>query len=272
MWISCAKRPLSIIELQHALAIEPSAKEIDPGSLSDKDVIVDVCSGLVAIDRENDTIRLVHCTTQYYLVRVRAELIAIAEIDMTLGCLRYLLFTTSARISEGKYDWINVKTNVAEMEAAYPSWSYAARYWGSHPHEKAQYDARIQHLVFQLLEPSDKILSLARSEPLRHSLGRDSLHDVPGIYTAAYFDLSESVGTLLDRGTLVDAKPDNYSLTALHCAASGGHIATLRLLLDRGALIDMSSEYGRTALMMAAQKVHEISVRLLLERGADVNR
>ena len=275
MWISCAKRPLSIIELQHALAIEPGAKEIDPESLPDKDVIIDVCSGLVAIDRESDTIRLVHYTTQDYLVRVRAELFATAEIDMTFCCLTYLLFTTSAQISEpGKYEWDHVKTSVAELEAANPFWSYAARYWGSHAHEKAQYDARMQHLVFQLLELNNQALGLARSEPIRAKWAYfDRLRDVPGMYTAAYFDLSELVGTLLDRGTLVDANIDeHYVTTALHCAAISGHVATLRLLLDRGALIDMPDRIGYTALRMAAEEGHKDSVQVLLEKGADVDR
>ena len=266
MWISCAKRPLSIIELRHALAIEPGAKDLDPDSLPEKDAIVDVCSGLVAMDRESGTIRLVHYTTQDYLMRVRAELFATAEIDMTSSCLTYLLFSTSAQISElGKF----VHRIIAGLEAAYPFWSYAARFWGSHAHGKAQYDARTQHLVFQLLEPNNKALGLARIEPLWDNLTYCSdLYDVPGIHTAAYFDLTGLVDTLLDRGTLVDAKDNSRRLTALHCAAIWGHVATLRLLLDRGALIDMSDRLGNTALMMAAKQGHKDSVQFLLEKGA----
>ena len=273
MWISCAKRPLSIIELQHALAIEPGAKELNPESFPDKDVIVDVCSGLVAIDRQSDTIRLVHYTTQDYLVRVRAELFATAEIDMTFCCLTYLLFTTCAQISKLDGTIESISTNVRKIKAAYPFWSYAARYWGSHAREKAQYDSRIQQLVFQLLEPSNKALGLARSEPLRdNSFYLHALHDVSGMHTAAYFDLTELVGTLLDRGTLVDAEIDKNSITALHCAAIGGHVATLRLLLDRGTLINRPDAWGKTALMMAARKGHQGIVELLLEKGVDVNR
>ena len=272
MWISCAKRPLSIIELRHALATEPGTKELDPESLPDKDVIVDVCSGLVAIDRESETLRLVHYTTQDYLVRVRAELFATAEKDMTSCCLTYLLFSTSAQISElEKSLYESVSINVAELQAAYPFWSYAARFWGSHAHEKAQYDARTQDLVFQLLEPNNKILDIARSEPLRDNLTYCyGPRDVPGIHTAACFDLTGLAETLLDRGTLVDAKDNSHRLTALHCAAIWGHVATLRLLLDRGALIDMPNHWGDTALMMAARQGHKDSVQFLLEKGADV--
>ena len=272
MWISFAKRRLSIIELRHALAIEPGAMELDPESLPDKDVIIDVCCGLVVIDRESETISLVHYTTQDYLVRVRAELFATAEIDMTLCCLTYLLFSTSAQISgPGESAELSIKKNVAELEAAYPFWSYAVRFWGSHAYEKAQYDARIQHLIFQLLETDNKVLGLARGEPLRDKWGVFyGVRDVPGMHTAAYFNLTGLVATLLERGTLVDATTNRLSLTALHCAAIGGHVTTLRLLLDRGALIDMPY-CGHTALMMAARRGHKASVQLLLEKGADAN-
>ena len=273
MWISCAKRPLSIVELQHALATKPGAKELDPESLPDKDVIVDVCSGLVAIDRESETIRLVHYTTQDYLVRVQAEFFATAEIDMTCCCLTYLLFSTSAQISELDESNYTITITAAGLRKAYPFWSYAAQFWGSHAHEKAQYDARIQHLVFQLLEPNNKNLGVARSEPLRDNWAYFySLRDVPGMHTAAYFDLTGLVNTLLDRGALVDAKDDSCLLTALHYAAILGHVATLRLLLDRGASIDMPSNSGDTALMMAAHEGHRDSVQFLLEKGADVDR
>ena len=275
MWISCAKRSLSIIELQRALATKLEAKELDPESLPHKDVIVDVCSGLVAVDRESETIRLVHYTTQDYLVRVRAELFATAEIDMTFCCLTYLLFSKSAEISEFEepVSFHQIRDNVDGLKAAYPFWSYAARFWGLHAHEKAQYDARIQKLVFQLLEPNNKALALARSEPLRNH--RSSLPvppDVPGLHTAAYFDLTGLVDAMLDQGTLVDAKTNEYSLTALHCAAIGGHVATLTLLLDRGAFIDMPYEERDTALIIAAHQGHRDSVQFLLERGADIER
>ena len=279
MWISCAKRPLSIIELQHALATKPEAKELDPDSLPEKDVIVEVCSGLVAIDPKSEIIRLVHYTTQDYLVRVRAELFATAEIDMTFCCLTYLLFNKSARISElGKPVSVDsIEKYEDELKAAYPFWSYAVGFWGFHAQRKAQYDPRTQDLILQLLKPTEVTLGITRSYPLRKKWNYyQDLYDVPGMHTAAYFDLTGLVDTLLDRGALVDAKDDHLKdckgLTALHCAALWGHVATLRLLLDRGALIEMSSGFGETALMMAAHEGHTDSVELLLERGADVDK
>jgi hypothetical protein len=57
----------------------------------------------------------------------------------------------------------------------------------------------------------------------------------------------------------------------LHEAARRGDLATVRTLLDAGVPVDAKSEYGATALSFACDKGHTEVVKLLLERGADVN-
>ena len=65
-WITCAKRPLTTSELQHALATQVGDSKLDKDNLSDVEDIVSVCAGLVTIDDESGIIRLVHYTTQEY--------------------------------------------------------------------------------------------------------------------------------------------------------------------------------------------------------------
>jgi ankyrin repeat protein len=50
-----------------------------------------------------------------------------------------------------------------------------------------------------------------------------------------------------------------------------GNIEFARMLLERGALIDVRGYYGRTALHHAAMKNKVQIARLLLEHGADVD-
>lgn len=58
MWIAFALTPLSILELQHALAVEEGSTQTHLDALPDEEIIISVCAGLVIID-ESDTVRLV---------------------------------------------------------------------------------------------------------------------------------------------------------------------------------------------------------------------
>ena len=68
-WITCAKNPFTTLELQHALAVEIGAPELDEDNLPEIEDMVSVCAGLVIVDKESDIIRLIHYTTQEYFQR-----------------------------------------------------------------------------------------------------------------------------------------------------------------------------------------------------------
>lgn len=69
----------------------------------------------------------------------------------------------------------------------------------------------------------------------------------------------------------VDARLSEDGETALHRAASRGHVQAAKLLLDRGATVDAADGEGVTPLVLAAYRGHTDVVKLLLERGAFVN-
>ena len=58
-WITYAVRPLSVKELQHALAVMPDTTKLDPDDITDDDILTSICAGLVVIDEERDVIGLV---------------------------------------------------------------------------------------------------------------------------------------------------------------------------------------------------------------------
>lgn len=70
-WITCAKRPLTILELQHALAVQVGQSKFDEDNISDIEYLVSVCCGLVTVDEESQIVRLVHYTTQEYFERTQ---------------------------------------------------------------------------------------------------------------------------------------------------------------------------------------------------------
>jgi len=63
---------------------------------------------------------------------------------------------------------------------------------------------------------------------------------------------------------------DNNGNTALHVAASEGHVKCISILLDRGANIKSKNNISWTALHAAASKGHVKCIDALIYRGADI--
>jgi hypothetical protein len=57
-WITYARRPLSVEELQYALAVSPKMTEMNPRALIFGWKLTSVCAGLVVVDREERIVRL----------------------------------------------------------------------------------------------------------------------------------------------------------------------------------------------------------------------
>ena len=94
-WITCAQRPLTTSELQHALAVVLGDSKLDEDNLERTERIVSVCAGLVTIDEGSGIIRLVHYTTQEYFERTQKHWFPNAESEIT---------TTGSSISESQHE------------------------------------------------------------------------------------------------------------------------------------------------------------------------
>jgi ankyrin repeat protein len=72
---------------------------------------------------------------------------------------------------------------------------------------------------------------------------------------------------LIDHGADINAR-DNDDYTPLYFAF-GGHVESVRMLLERGAVMDIQTKQGETQLHRAARLGNVEIVRLYLEHGAD---
>ncbi|KAI5620838.1 inversin isoform X1 [Silurus asotus] len=64
---------------------------------------------------------------------------------------------------------------------------------------------------------------------------------------------------------------DKYGGTALHAAALSGHISTVRLLLEKGAIVDPLDVMKHTPLFRACEMGHRDVILTLIKGGAHVN-
>lgn len=67
---------------------------------------------------------------------------------------------------------------------------------------------------------------------------------------------------LIDKGAAIDLT-NSVGQTALHWAARGGHEAVVTLLLEKGAGVDLTDSDGQTTLSWAARGGNEAVVKLL---------
>jgi hypothetical protein len=125
-WITCAKRPLITVELQHAIAVKPGMSGFDKQSQPDIEDVVSVCARLVTVDEESGIVRLVHYTTQEYFERKQGKWFPNIETDIAAMCVTYLSF--------GEFE-SGICQNDKEFEERLQSnqlYDYASRNWGDH--------------------------------------------------------------------------------------------------------------------------------------------
>ena len=88
MWISHAERPLKADELCHALAVEIGLPNLNIENLPSIGTLLAFCQGLVVVDKEASTVRLIHFTLQEYL-QAHPDLFGPAHSTIAEICLTF---------------------------------------------------------------------------------------------------------------------------------------------------------------------------------------
>ena len=147
-WITTSRRPLATLELRSALAVTTGASAFDQYNLTEIELIVSVCAGLVTVDEKSDIIRLVHYTTQEYFERTRGLWFPDAQTKIAEICVTYLVydaFETGFCATDEEFE--------ARLQQN-PLYDYAARNWGHHARVASK---EVVQLILDFLESEAKV-------------------------------------------------------------------------------------------------------------------
>ncbi|KAI0196461.1 hypothetical protein F4808DRAFT_305556 [Astrocystis sublimbata] len=264
LWITCASRPLTKLELQNALAVEPDEPEFDEDNLPQIEDVLSVCAGLVTVDTDSSIVRLVHYTTQEYFDRTQSKWFPEAHHSITLACFTYLSYP------DFESGHSPTDRGFEQRLWLYPFYDYAARNWAHHSRIASACQDTISFLRKPgQVEAASQVLIITYEDPIYRFEGWSQRipKQMTGLHLAAYFGLEEVVASLLE-----DWEPDlrdEHGQTPLSWAAERGHEAVVRLLLANGRVDPDSKDtkYGQTPLSWAAESGYEAVVRLLLANG-----
>lgn len=86
-WITHSERLLKSAEIMYALAYEDNSDEMDEDDLTPVGLLLEICVGLVIVNVEDDTVRMVH-TSAYEFFGAHES--AVTHEGMAKTCLLYL--------------------------------------------------------------------------------------------------------------------------------------------------------------------------------------
>jgi hypothetical protein len=132
-WLALGERPLSLAELQHAVAATRGHSSFDDGSLENLEHIIFISHGLFVLRQRDDisdpVVEFCHWTAAEMLRRRKDSLKASEAQEWSFliarACLRYIAlptFDTGPQLNE-KYE---------QRVASYPFYEYASRHWATH--------------------------------------------------------------------------------------------------------------------------------------------
>ena len=278
---------MKVIELCHALAVEIESPNLNVDNVPSIGTLLSCCQGLVIIDKEASTVRLVHFTLQEYL---RAH--GTAHSTMAETCLSYLNSQQVKAIS---------KNHSPDLQGT-PFLEYSSMYWGMHAKRDLSDCAKL--LALKLFDDYNNHIStrtLLKAQEYPYAINFDEYYLFSGLHCASPFGIVEIVTGLIQvegcdinekdcvgntpllwaalngRERVVEMRlkrddvgpdiPGNNGQTPLLCAAWNGQVEAVKFLLERDEINSNKPDNdGRTSLWGAALNGHVEVLKLLLER------
>lgn len=270
MWISHARRPLKVDELQHALSVRFEDSDINKDNFLSLRTILDSCCGLVEVDRDSNIIRLVHHSLEEYLQSRDHALFQNADLSIVRTALKYMEFDSLRTL-----DSLNRSSFESALRQC-PFLEYACMYWGYHAQELPV--SSYQDLALPLLRDGQALLTIARVRDAHSPDFRKWAERVrawafsasggAAISLAVTFGLTDLVRLLISQHQNPNLSARNmYGSTPLHEAAILGHEDTAEVLIAHGANLADKNKGKATPFFLAVSYGRLPMVESLLKYG-----
>ncbi|KAL9083770.1 MAG: hypothetical protein Q9165_008380 [Trypethelium subeluteriae] len=298
--ILAATRPLTLKEMNIAVNIEtsPRSKSIDELDLEDEEdfnnTLRNWCGLFISI--YGGSVYFLHQTAREFLISEsspqafdsmqalswhnsislqRAELV-LAEICVTY--LDFLDFEEDTLLNSfpqlASMDHSSSRNEGQDLAKSVnlciPFYEYTAIHWPSHfRRARIEDDTELLSTVLRICGADTKSYLLwakVHAHPSSYYMPTEN-----SLVLLSFLGLDKAVRLLLQRKVELNDQYSSWRWTALHWTAREGHAAVARVLLEKGAEVDLQDSKGRPALHLAAAWDHEAVARLLLGKGAKVD-
>jgi hypothetical protein len=269
-WTLHARHSLTVDELRHALGVEAGTATLDDDNLCTEKIMISVCEGLVVVDPQHRTIRLVHVTATEFLHNRGLMDSNHTHVDIGRTCLTYL-----------RFDYFKLgpcKSSAALQERLlhFPFLWYAAHNWGYHARygldEELEREVELYLQDPSIISSSTQILHIRRSKD--GCISEQDFQTTPkglsALHIAAFWGLTSMVDLLIKNSFQPDDR-DTQGWSALHWAASNGHEGTVRALLQKKANVSIRDNHQWTPLFWTVFRGHRDILALLLDHGGDIS-
>ena len=300
-WTWCARRQMTVKELQYALATRPGDTTLDEDGIESQGTCLSCCLGLVAVDSGSHNIRLVNKSAQEYFDQRSSKYFPDAHIRSTETCLTNLIDEDFWSEPRGESDWPKgdetmdksglwvlgtaewddaLEERAIELTDALlqrnPFWKYAATFWGRHTRGVAE--ELLQDTILQFFQNA---AALANSIKATYNDGEDGQYlslffhrrllrrQVP-LFVATYIGMEKIVRKLLAIPSI--ASSDGIDQSVLQWAMRCKQEKIARLFLDNGA--DAHGVFDSSSVLESAidNGFHDIAKGLLRDYGATLIR
>ena len=255
--VSRARRPLSLTELQHALAVtsfgdSETYEETDIFYAIDQaKTILSSTSALVILENDDTEVQLVHRSLEDYvhLDENRKRWFPKADLDIAKACMTYLNLVLPRKPCSDN--------DLMSRNSKFPFLQYASQYWGDHVRDaflSPEDCAGVQKAVIELINNTQRKDICMQAAWLTKKGGHDAwdvYRNVDRLHICAWYGLPTVFSVLNPDHGLVDVIEHKYDQTPLMYACRRGHIEVARQLLRLGASQRKRSTKGRTPLFEA---------------------